>query len=106
MSASFLALLSLGIQQHPLAAAQQNAVRTETQEEGSSERESYIQKKKGERKGRSFRDAGRGGGGGGGGGDGKLSSTGQAGKQRITQGDTQGAHSPLGSLVCVPSNLG
>ena len=102
MSASFLALLSLSIQQHPLAAAQQNAVRTETQEEGSSERESYIQKKKGERKGRSFRDAGRGGGGGGG----KLSSTGQAGKQRITQGDTQGAHSPLGSLVCVPSNLG
>lgn len=54
-----MALLSLGIQQHPLAAAQQNAVRTETQEEGSPERESYIQKK-GERKGRSFRDAGGG----------------------------------------------
>lgn len=66
------------------------------QEEGSPERESYIQKK-GERKGRSFREAGR---------TGKLSSTGQAGKQRITQGDMWGEHSPSGSLACVPPNLG
>lgn len=69
-------------------------------QEGSPERESYIQKK-GERKGRSSSDAGGGRGEGG-----KLSSTGQAGKQRIRQGDTRGKRSPPGSLVCVPPNLG